>query len=68
MIASASDLGHTSRVSAMKTFFPKAFVAGVAVGLLTTWVRDYKMKKKNKLRNLGLTPASLGKAAGRHSR
>jgi hypothetical protein len=52
----------------MKTFFPKAFVAGVAVGLLTTWVRDYKMKKKNKLRNLGLTPASLGKAAGRDSR
>jgi hypothetical protein len=68
VIATASDLGDTSRVSAMKTFFPRAFIAGLAVGLLTTWCREYKMKKKNKLQNLGLTPASLAKAARRGSR
>jgi len=52
----------------MKTFFSRAFVAGLAVGLLTTLVREYKMKKKNKLQSLGLTPASFAKAARRGSR
>jgi len=55
-------------VSAMKTFFFRAFLIGLAVGLLTARLADYKIKKKNKLQNFGVTPASLAKAARRKDR
>jgi hypothetical protein len=50
-------------VSVMKTFFSTAFLTGLGVGLLTARLADYKIKKKNKLPDLGVTPASLTKAA-----
>lgn len=55
-------------MSAMKTFLFRAFLMGLAVGLLTARLADYKIKKKNKLPNLGVTPASLPKAARRKDR
>lgn len=55
-------------VSAMKTFFSRAFLTGLAVGLLTARLADYKIKKKNSLPNLGVTPASLTKVARREDR
>jgi len=55
-------------VSAMKTFFSRAFLMGLAVGLLTARMADDKIKKKNKLPNLGVTPAALPKAARRKDR
>ncbi|HCS48472.1 MAG: hypothetical protein A2V45_00070 [Candidatus Aminicenantes bacterium RBG_19FT_COMBO_58_17] len=51
-------------VTAMKTLFSRAFLTGLAVGLLTARLSDYKIKKKNKLQNLGLTPESLRKTSG----
>jgi len=53
------------RVSVMNTFFSKAFLTGLALGLLTSRLAEYKMKKKKKLQNLGLTPATFTKAARR---
>ena len=47
----------------MKTFFSAAFLTGLAVGLLTARLADCKIKKKNKLPELGVTPAALTKAA-----
>jgi uncharacterized membrane-anchored protein YhcB (DUF1043 family) len=55
-------------VSAMKTFFSRAFLMGLAVGLLTARLADYKIKKKNNLPNLGVTPGSLTKAARHEDR
>jgi uncharacterized membrane-anchored protein YhcB (DUF1043 family) len=55
-------------VSAIKTFFSRAFLSGLVVGLLTARLADYKIKKKQKLPNLGVTPASLTKAARRKDR
>jgi uncharacterized membrane-anchored protein YhcB (DUF1043 family) len=55
-------------VSAMKTLFSWAFLMGLAVGLLTARLADDKIKKKNKLPNLGVTPAALLKAARRKDR
>lgn len=55
-------------VSAMKTFFFRAFLTGLAFGLLTARLADYKIKKKNNLPNLGMTPASLTKVARRQDR
>jgi hypothetical protein len=52
----------------MKTFFSRAFMSGLAVGLLTARLADYKIKKKNNLPSLGLTPASLTKAARHENR
>jgi len=56
------------RVSVMNTFFSKAFLTGLALGLLTSRLADYKMKKKKKLRNLGVTPATFTRAAWRAGR
>jgi hypothetical protein len=55
-------------VSAMKTLFSRAFLMGLAAGLLTALLADYKIKKKKKLPNLGLTPAALPKGALRIDR
>jgi hypothetical protein len=52
----------------MKTFFSRAFLTGLAAGLLTARMADYKIKKKKKLPSLGVTPASLPKAARRKDR
>ncbi len=49
----------------MKTFFFRAFLIGLAAGLLTARLADYKIKKKKKLPNLGVTPDSLPKATRR---
>jgi hypothetical protein len=56
------------RVSEMKTFFSGAFLTGLAVGLLTARLADYKIKKKNSLPSLGVTPASLTKTARHENR
>ena len=55
-------------VNAMKTFFSRTFLTGLAVGLLTARVADYKIKKKKELPNLGVTPASFTKVARRARR
>jgi hypothetical protein len=52
----------------MNTFFSRAFLTGLALGLLTSRLADYKMKKKKKLQNLGLTPATFTKSAWREGR
>jgi hypothetical protein len=50
-------------VIAVKTLLSRTFLTGVAIGLLTARAAGHKMKKKNKLRNLGLTPEAVKKAA-----
>jgi hypothetical protein len=52
----------------MKSFWSGAFLAGLAAGVLTVLVADCKMKKKHSLLNLGVTPATLTKAARREGR
>jgi hypothetical protein len=52
-------------VIAAKTLFSRTFLTGLAVGLLTVGLAGYKMKNKNKLQNLGLTPEAVRKAARR---
>jgi len=54
-------------VIVIKTFFSKCFLLGLAVGLLTALSARFKMKKKKEIPNLGMTPASLGKAARRQN-
>jgi hypothetical protein len=54
-------------VIAVKTLLSRTFLTGVAIGLLTARAAGHKMKKKNKLRNLGLTPEAVRKAARRKS-
>jgi uncharacterized membrane-anchored protein YhcB (DUF1043 family) len=53
------------RVSVMHSFFSRAFLMGLALGLLTSRLAEYKMKKKKKLQNLGVTPATFTKSAWR---
>jgi hypothetical protein len=50
-------------VIAAKTLVSRTFLTGLAVGLLTAGLAGYKMKKKNKIQNLGLTPEAVRKAA-----
>jgi hypothetical protein len=38
---------------------------GLAAGLLTAGLAGYKIKKNNKIQNLGLTPEAVRKAARR---
>ena len=52
----------------MKTFFSAAFLTGLAVGVLTARLADCKIKNKNSIPNLGVTPATLTKAARRAGR
>jgi hypothetical protein len=53
---------------AIKSLFSRAFLAGLAAGLLTAGLAGYKMNKKNRLQSLGLTPDILRKAPGRGCR
>jgi hypothetical protein len=46
-----------------KALFSRTFLTGVALGLLTARLAERKMKKNNKLHNLGLTPDAVVKAA-----
>jgi hypothetical protein len=50
-------------VIAIKILFSRTFLTGLAIGLLTAGAAGYKMKKKNNLHNLGLTPEAVRKAA-----
>jgi type III secretory pathway component EscU len=65
VIAPEGRVCETSRVIAIKTLFSRTFLTGLALGLLTAGLASYKMKKKNNLHNLGLTPEAVRKAARR---
>jgi hypothetical protein len=47
-------------VKSMKALSTRPFLTGLGLGLLTLWVAGIKMKKKNKLPNLGIVP-TVGK-------
>jgi hypothetical protein len=52
----------------MNTFFSKAFLTGLALGLLTSRLAGSKIKKKKRLQNLGVTPAMFTKSVWREGR
>jgi hypothetical protein len=58
VIVSPAELCHTMAVKSMKALSSRPFLTGLGLGLLTLCMAGIKMKKKNKLPNLGVVPTA----------